>query len=95
VSGLCLAAGSPVLETVDSFDRERLLSVGDVAIKLRIATATVYGLCSSGKLPHVRILNVIRISNSDLRAFVAERRKWGGPCARRRNGVGALTRRRT
>ena len=37
---------------------------------LAVTTATVYGLCAAGRLPHVRILNVIRIAPSDLAAFI-------------------------
>lgn len=48
-----------------------LLSVKDVARALAVSTATVYGLCDSGKLPHVRVLNVIRVRPPDLRGFIA------------------------
>ena len=47
---------------------ERPLSVKEVARQLGIATATVYGLCAEGRLPHVRILTVIRVAKSDLDA---------------------------
>jgi excisionase family DNA binding protein len=47
-----------------------LLSVNEVARRLGVATATVYGLCADGRLTHVRILNLIRIAPSDLAAFV-------------------------
>jgi excisionase family DNA binding protein len=47
-----------------------LLSVADVARRLAVSTATVYGLCGSGKLAHVRLLNVIRVRPEDLRAFL-------------------------
>jgi hypothetical protein len=39
-----------------------------------MATATVYGLCASGQLPHIRILNAIRLEPRELDAFVASRR---------------------
>jgi excisionase family DNA binding protein len=51
------------------------LSVREVARQLRIATATLYGLCAGGRLAHVRILNVIRIAKSDLDLFVASCRR--------------------
>jgi hypothetical protein len=38
---------------------------------------TVYGLCAEGTLPHVRILNAIRIAPPDLQAFVDNRRTVG------------------
>ena len=37
---------------------------------------TVYGLCADKTLPHVRILNTIRIAPKDLEAFIAAR--WVG-----------------
>jgi excisionase family DNA binding protein len=40
---------------------ERMLTVREAAQALRVSTATVYKLCASGKLPHVRALNVIRL----------------------------------
>jgi excisionase family DNA binding protein len=45
---------------------EPLLSVGEVARRLAVSTATVYGLCRSGKRRHVRLLNVIRVRPEDL-----------------------------
>jgi excisionase family DNA binding protein len=37
-----------------------LLTVADVARRLRISKATVYRLVAEGKLPHVRVGNSIR-----------------------------------
>jgi hypothetical protein len=34
----------------------------------------VYGLCAQGALPHIRILNAIRIAPADLEAFIVARR---------------------
>jgi len=45
---------------------ERLLTVKEVAERLRVSTATVYGLCKSGKLGHVRVGNSIRIPEAEL-----------------------------
>jgi excisionase family DNA binding protein len=39
----------------------RLLTVREVAERLRVCTSTVYKLCAMGKLRHVRISNAIRI----------------------------------
>jgi len=50
-------------------ENELLLSVAEVARRLPVSTATVYGLCASGKLAHVRLLNVIRVRPEDLRVF--------------------------
>ncbi|HET8539987.1 MAG TPA: helix-turn-helix domain-containing protein [Anaeromyxobacter sp.] len=38
-----------------------MLTVREAARALRVSTATVYKLCASGKLMHVRALNVIRV----------------------------------
>ena len=51
--------------------RDRLLAVGEVAAELGVCTATVYRLCERGDLPHVRIINSIRVRPRDLAAFVA------------------------
>ena len=54
--------------------RDGLLSVREAAEQLGLCTATVYGLCADKALPHVRILNAIRIAQADLAAFIAARR---------------------
>ena len=57
-----------------------LLSVRDVAAQLGVCTATVYRLVGEGQLPHVRVLNAVRVVPRDLEAFVAGRRRGGrGP----------------
>jgi excisionase family DNA binding protein len=52
-----------------------LLSVREVADKLRVCTATVYRLCGSGELGHVRISNAVRVPESALRAFMESSRR--------------------
>jgi excisionase family DNA binding protein len=47
-----------------------LLTVRDVAAQLGVYTATVYRLGGDGQLPHVRVLNAIRVAPRDLVAFV-------------------------
>ena len=47
----------------------RLLSVREVATRLRVCTSTVYKLCTEGKLRHVRVSNAIRISETALRCL--------------------------
>jgi excisionase family DNA binding protein len=49
---------------------EALLAVREVAARLGVSTATVYALCERGDLKHVRVLNAIRIAESDLAEFV-------------------------
>ncbi|HEX7509494.1 MAG TPA: helix-turn-helix domain-containing protein, partial [Polyangia bacterium] len=45
------------------------LTVREVAARLRVCTATVYSLCESGALSHVRLNNAIRVGQADLTAF--------------------------
>ena len=45
---------------------ERLLTVKEAAERLLDCTATVYGLCKSGKLGHVRVGNSIRVHEAEL-----------------------------
>jgi excisionase family DNA binding protein len=52
-----------------------LLSVSEVGRRLGVCTATVYALCAKGALPHVRVLNAIRVAPRDLEAFVDGRGK--------------------
>ena len=53
----------------------RLLTVKEAAARLRVSTATVYGLCERARLPYVRIsTHAIRIAEQDLAAFVRSRR---------------------
>lgn len=49
---------------------ERLLSVGEVAAELQVSKATVYKLCERGELPHLRVMNAIRVAPADLRRFI-------------------------
>jgi Helix-turn-helix domain len=51
-------------------ERERLLSVGEVADHLGGSTATVYKLCSRGDLGHLLVLNSIRVRLADLVSFI-------------------------
>ena len=46
------------------------LTVREVATRLRLSTATIYRLCESGRLDHVRVSNAIRVAEADLRAFL-------------------------
>jgi excisionase family DNA binding protein len=47
----------------------RLLTVREVAERLRVSTATVYTLCKRGELAHVRIANSIRVNERVLAAY--------------------------
>jgi excisionase family DNA binding protein len=46
------------------------LTVREVAARLRLSTATVYELCESGGLVHLRVSNSIRVAEGDLGAFL-------------------------
>ncbi|HVZ70906.1 MAG TPA: helix-turn-helix domain-containing protein [Polyangia bacterium] len=59
--------------------RGRLLTVAEVSEQLGVSTATVYKLCKSGALSHVRIVDSIRVRPGDLGAFLAEKRSAGRP----------------
>jgi excisionase family DNA binding protein len=48
---------------------ESLLSVREVAERLRVSTATVYALCDRGELLYLRVSNAIRLRVEDLEAF--------------------------
>ena len=52
--------------------RDRLLPVKEVAQELGVCAATVYQLCERGDVPHVRIINSIRVRPRDLAAFMAD-----------------------
>jgi excisionase family DNA binding protein len=54
-----------------------MLGVREVAERLRVCTATVYKLCASGALEHVRVVNSIRVSEVALHEFVTRRRMGG------------------
>jgi len=50
---------------------ERLLTVKEAAERLRVSTATVYGLCKGAKLRHVRVGNSIRILEDSLVGLIS------------------------
>jgi len=58
--------------------RDRLLRAADVAEQLGVSTATVYKICKSGDLPHIRIVDAIRVRPTDLAEFVSARRRPNG-----------------
>ncbi len=54
----------------------KLLTVREVAARLRVSTATVYALCATGRLPHARIsTHAIRIFEEDLDGFTTAVRR--------------------
>lgn len=61
--------GSAEAEDVGPF-----LTVREIARKLRVSAATVYDVCKSGRLAHVRVNNAIRVSALALRRFLRTRK---------------------
>jgi excisionase family DNA binding protein len=53
---------------------DRLLTVREVAARLHVCGDTVYQLCARGELPHIRVLNAIRVAPGDLAQFMAAHR---------------------
>jgi excisionase family DNA binding protein len=49
----------------------QVLSVRQVATVLRLSRASIYKLCASGELAHVRILNAIRIPSWELAGLLS------------------------
>jgi len=47
-----------------------LLRVAEVAKQLGVSNATVYRLCENGQLPHVRVVNSIRVRPRDLAEYI-------------------------
>ena len=64
------ATSSPALAGVRG-GADDLISVREVAKRLGVSTATVYRLCDSGALPHVRVSNAIRFAPEAIAAFAA------------------------
>jgi excisionase family DNA binding protein len=50
---------------------KQLLTVREVAELLRVCTASVYKLCASGRLGHLRIVNAVRVSPAALSDFIS------------------------
>jgi excisionase family DNA binding protein len=53
---------------------DRLFTVREVAALLHVCRDTVYQLCDRGELPHIRVLNAIRVAPGDMAEFIAARR---------------------
>jgi excisionase family DNA binding protein len=48
----------------------KLLTIKEAASRLQVCRATVYQLCSEGRIPHIRVSNSIRIPDEGLRKFL-------------------------
>jgi excisionase family DNA binding protein len=51
--------------------RDRLLCVPEVAEYLGVSAATVYRLCASGALPHIRVVESIRVRRQTSRCSLS------------------------
>ena len=49
---------------------ERLLKADEVARILNISRSLVYRLIHTGKIPHIRINQAVRVHNDDLNKFI-------------------------
>ena len=67
--------GAPVVREVlaDPGPHERLLTVREVAARLRVCTALVYRLCHRNELPSVRIGGALRFVPEAVESFVGRR----------------------
>ena len=50
-----------------------LLTVREVAARLRVSPKTVYALAARQELPHVRVSNALRFRLEDVQGFVVRR----------------------
>ncbi|HWA97336.1 MAG TPA: helix-turn-helix domain-containing protein [Pirellulales bacterium] len=53
-----------------STDPDALLTVRDVAERLKVSTRTIQTMTKAGELPTVRIRRAVRFRPADVRAFV-------------------------
>jgi len=62
---------APVMQENVTIGADLLLTVKEAARRLKVSTATVYALCESGRVAHVRIsTHSIRIRRADMVQFV-------------------------
>jgi excisionase family DNA binding protein len=52
------------------FENKQLLKASEVARILNISRSLVYRLIHSGKIPHIRINQAVRVHNDDLNRFI-------------------------
>ena len=71
--GAIVVQGNPVAGGSGSGSTGPYLTVREVATRMRLSTATIYRLCESGGLGHVRVSNAIRVAEADLRRYLEGR----------------------
>ena len=60
-----------MLEKVSTiYKNERLLKASEVARILNISRSLVYNLIQTGKIPHIRINQSVRVRQDDLNKFI-------------------------
>ena len=64
--------GSEVPPRIEGPHGAGLLTVKEVARYLGVSRATIYKLCSEGRLPHLRVSNAIRFRPSDVGALLQQ-----------------------
>jgi excisionase family DNA binding protein len=76
---------APVMQADREVVGGPLLTVREVAERLKVSTATVYALCEAGRLAFVRIsTHAIRIAEADLAAYLGGQRLQRPPATRAR-----------
>jgi excisionase family DNA binding protein len=60
-------SGAPAVRDSES---RSLLTVAEVARRLGVCRATIYRICRSGRLGHVRVSNAIRVRENALAAYL-------------------------
>ncbi len=76
VANIRSKVNAPVMQEIGTESAcPRLLTVKEVAARLRTSTATVYRLCERDQLAYVRVsTHAIRIAEPELAAFVRRKR---------------------
>jgi excisionase family DNA binding protein len=62
--------GYPGFKVIERGDE--LLNVKEIAAALKVCTATVYKIVDRGELPHMRVLNSVRVRRADLAAYMKQ-----------------------
>ena len=73
--GIPLVSNSPGLLSVEAYSAHALLSVREVASRLRVTPSTVYKLCGEGKLSHCRVSNALRVAEESIAVYLNARRR--------------------
>ena len=73
--GIPLVSNSPDLPTVEAHSAYALLSVREVASRLRVTPSTIYKLCGEGKLAYCRVSNAIRVAEESIAVYLIARRR--------------------